>query len=378
MKYQKILEGRTTLVVPSGPQPADGKSRIFFNPVAALNRDVSVAIAGAAGVESFCDSMCGVGARGVRIANEVASVREVTLVDLNGRALRLARRSAALNGVLRKCEFLNGDANSTLFGEFQGERRTDMVDLDPFGTPIRQLQGAISATVDGGMFSMTATDTAVLCGVHQRVCKRRYGSAPLNNSFHHETAIRILVNAARRIASSLDLGISPVAAHSTRHYIRVYAQIRVGASKADEDLQREGFLLYCTSCGHTESSLIPAYICHNCGKKNRVAGPLWTGNLCDRGVVALARKRAVTQGLADAAKLLQSLEPVDSFPPWSFAIEEACSTLKVKSVAEKLVVENLSKNGFKAARQPFETTGLKTDASHSEFLDAVRAAARGA
>lgn len=360
--------------MPSSSRAVGGKRRVFFNPAASVNRDVSVAMAEAVGAETFCDSMAGVGARGVRIANEVEGVERVTLVDLGREALRLAKRSAALNGVLSKCDFRCAETNATLFSEFQGKRREDVVDLDPFGSPIRHLQAVMSATADRGTVSVTATDTAVLCGVHQQVCRRRYGATPLNNSFHHETAIRILVNAIRRIASSLELGIAPVGAHSTRHYLRVFARIEVGASRADSNLRNEGYVLSCASCRHMEASSIPVLHCRKCAKKNKVAGPLWMGDLSDPGVLERASRKAEKEGMKEAAMLLESLLPVNSFPPWSYSIAEACSFLKKATVPERLVVEALSRQGFCSARQPFEETGLKSDAPYSEFLDAVRRA----
>jgi tRNA (guanine26-N2/guanine27-N2)-dimethyltransferase len=376
LKCNRILEGGTVLCVPDSGVAGGGGSQVFFNPVASLNRDVSVAIAAAVGGRTFCDSMSGVGARGIRIANEVEDVQRVTMVDLNRKSLGLARRAADLNGVLGKCSFICGDTNEVLFREFQGKERQGFVDIDPFGTPIRHLNAAISATADRGVLSVTATDTAVLCGVHQRVCRRRYGARSLNNSFHHETAIRILVNSIRRLASSLELGISPVAAHSTRHYVRVYARIEVGVSRADSNLQDEGYVHSCAKCGEMRSAPDPSPTCQVCGGKNRMAGPLWIGNLVDSRVLSAATDWAKKRRMKDAAKLLGSLKSVNSFPPWSFGIEEACSALGLATVPERLVKDDLSRKGFKAMRQPFEVTGLKTTAPYTEFVDSVKQAGR--
>jgi tRNA (guanine26-N2/guanine27-N2)-dimethyltransferase len=377
LRYKKALEGGTVLCVPAAGVPRSDEDHVFFNPVASLNRDVSVAVTAAVGGRTFCDSMAGVGARGIRIAHEVDDVERVTMVDLNRESLSLARRAAALNGVLGKCHFMCGDANEVLFREFQGKERQGFVDLDPFGTPIRHLQAAITATAGGGVLSVTATDTAVLCGVHQRVCRRRYSARPMNNSFNHETAVRILVNSIRRLASSLELGISPVMAHATRHYVRAYVRIELGVSKADSGLQNEGYVHSCVECGDVTSAPEPVPKCLVCGGKNRMAGPLWVGNLVEPGALAKANESARDKGLTDAAKLLGSFESVNAFPPWSFSIEDACSALGIATVPERLVREGLSAKGFKVMRQPFEVTGLKTSAPRSEFLDSVRQADRG-
>jgi len=256
VKTEEYHEGKTRLIVPSASLEQDPPptAPVFFNPAASINRDVSVSIVAATEGRSFCDSMAGVGARGVRVAREVGRIESLALVDFNSDALKLAKRSASLNRIARKCEFSASETSAYLHSRYGREKRFDYVDVDPFGTPIRQLQAAISATADGGVLSMTATDTAVLCGVYPKVSRRRYGSASLNNSFNHETGIRILLGAIAREGASLDVGIEPVAAHSTRHYLRVFARVLAGAERADRALGNIGFVIWCPFCGHAQAS----------------------------------------------------------------------------------------------------------------------------
>jgi tRNA (guanine26-N2/guanine27-N2)-dimethyltransferase len=373
MKYEKIVEGATELLVPvkSLLDDAPPTSPVFFNPAASINRDVSVAITEAIDGASFCDSMAGVGARGVRIARETTKISSVTMVDLKSEALRVARRTASLNRVLSKCEFVVGETSSVLHSREGADEKFDFVDVDPFGTPIGQVEGAISATAPGGILSVTATDTAALCGVYPRVTRRRYGASPLNNHFHHETGIRILVGAICRKAASADIGVSPVAAHSTRHYMRVYVRILPGASKADRSLAEEGYIAWCTGCGSTSSSGSLPGSCEKCGAQPKVAGPLWLAALTEKKPVARAETVARESGYAEARKILRALRESDGFPPWSFSIEGICSSLGIATVSERRVRSYLSKLGFESARQPFETTGLKSDAPYEEVKEAV-------
>ncbi len=377
MRTAEYLEGTTRLVVPAvslkeNPPPT---SPAFFNPAASLNRDVSVALVAATAGTTFCDSMAGVGARGVRVANEAANVERVTLVDFNKEALNLARRSASLNGVRRKCEFSNSATSAFLYSRYGRDRRFDFVDVDPFGTPVGQLQAALCATADGGTLSVTATDTAVLCGVYPRVSKRRYGGTSLNNSFNHETGIRVLLGALAREGASLDVGVEPVAAHATRHYLRVFSRVAAGAQRADRALERVGFVVWCPACGHTESSAVQEVACEKCGRRTKGAGPLWIAGLADGEVVRNSAEKAKEMKLPAAAGIFNSLSGVDSFPPWSFNIDKVCSGLKLPTVSEGVVYERLAGMGFRAMRTPFEKTGVKTDAAYDEFVSAVKAAA---
>jgi tRNA (guanine26-N2/guanine27-N2)-dimethyltransferase len=377
LRYFQTIEGTTKLIVPlaSVKDSIPPTFPVFFNPAAVTNRDVSVALAESEGGSTFCDSMAGVGARGLRIAHEVESVKAVTLVDINAVALGVARRSAVLNRVSEKCEFRNGDASSVLHSFYGSQEKFEFVDVDPFGTPVRQLPAAISATADGGILCVTATDTAALCGVYPKASLRRYGAAPLNNSFHHETGIRILVNAIRRLAGQVDIGISPVAAHSTRHYIRAFVRLFTGASKADASQKSEGYVAWCPSCGTVGSLDFIIEKCQGCGKKARVAGPLWLGRLVEDDLVERSAKTAARRGFMAASRILDSLAPIARFPPWSFSIEEICSSLHIATVPEDKVRHLLSEAGYESCRQPFEKTGLKTDAPYGAVEEAVRGSA---
>jgi tRNA (guanine26-N2/guanine27-N2)-dimethyltransferase len=369
-------EGRTKLLVPRGSlAPVPPTVPAFFNPAASTNRSVSVAVTEATSGATFCDALAGVGARGVRVATEVGRSMEVFMADVNGDAVRLAARNARLNRVGGRCEALHAEANSYLYSRYGRDERFEYVDVDPFGTPVPFVQGALRATRDGGIASFTATDTAVLCGVHPRVAERRYGAAPLNNRFHHETGLRVLLNAIRREAASLDMGVRPLAAHSTRHYMRVYVRVGVGPAKAEEARAHEGYVVWCPGCGEVRSEGTPERRCETCGGKAKAAGPLWAGGVTDGGDLEGALAAAERLGLAEAAKVLHSLVGVDGFPPWSFSVEEVCSELRIPSVSDAAVAERLRSRGWRAMRQPFEKTGLKTDAARGEVVEAVREAA---
>ncbi len=375
MKYTQIREGATELLVPtvSLNTPDPPTTPIFFNPAASINRDVSVAITQTSRGRTFCDSLAGIGSRGVRIANEVGREMAVTMVDFSV-SLRLARRNARLNSVDGRCGFEAREANEFLYSRFRRDDKYGYVDVDPFGTPAPYLQSAFHAVEDGGIVSVTATDSAVLCGVYPEVARRRYWSLPRNNEYAHETGLRILINACMRLAGSIDIGVQPVAAHSTRHYMRVYIRAMVGASKADRSVEREGYLAVCSHCHNAGASPEPSTECQFCGSKARVAGPLWLGGLVDDGLAASAAKYCEKKGFREAGRILASLVGSDSMPPYSFSLERICSALKVASVPERRVVEILEGSGFRCHSQPFEVTGLKTDARYDDVAEAVRLA----
>jgi len=116
-----VREGETELIVPDSSlrEKVPPRDPAFFNPLGALKRDVLVAVvAGYAanlGLKIvYGDPLAGVGAGSIRICNEINSVRRVYINDLNPDAIELAKASAKLNGVYRKCSFSRYEANDFL------------------------------------------------------------------------------------------------------------------------------------------------------------------------------------------------------------------------------------------------------------------------
>ena len=346
---------------------------VFFNPAAHLNRDVSVLLTESTRGTTFCDSLCGIGSRGVRIAKEVHRPMKVTFVDFNEDALLIARKNVAANRVLGSCSLVHAEATTFLCSRFRRVQKYDYVDIDPFGTPASFLQAAFVAASDGATVSITATDTAVLCGVYPEVSVRRYSAVPLKSEFKHEVGVRILVNASRRAAAINDLGVEPVLAHSTKHYIRVYLRVVLGARAADRSAQNEGYVIKCRKCRHVQSSRKQMDRCPKCRSTVVPAGPLWIGPLVDPKILTKSISASDERGFRDAGKLLRSLVGVNDFPPYSYALDRMTAELRVPGVSDSLVAQQLMNNGHKSMRQPFEKTGLKTDADYSEVVAAVRA-----
>ena len=370
------VEGRTRLFV-----PADSLTRkvpatypVFFNPAASLNRDISVALAAVTGPKTYLDALAGTGARGVRISNEAAPEALVTLVDFNEASLSVAAKNVKKNGLVQRCSLVHSETNRYLYSRFDRDEKFDAVDVDPFGTPAPYLQAALVASKDGGLLSFTATDAAVLCGVYPSVALRRYGSGTPRSEFVHESAIRILAGFAARMGGINDIGVDPVAAHSSLHYLRVYLRVTRGATAADRSQKSIGYVTQCNGCYSRSSGSIPLSRCPKCETRVRSAGPLWVGKLCDEKAVAQATRFCAEQDWSEAGETLSSLIGIDGFPPFSYSLERAASRLGSSSVPMEKVMARLDSAGFRCMKQPFEELSLKTDAGCEELQEAVREA----
>ena len=64
--------------------------------------------------------------------------------------------------------------------------RFDVIDLDPYGSPAKLLDGAVQSVSDGGMLAVTCADMAVLRGNHSEACYATYGCMSLKGKFCHE------------------------------------------------------------------------------------------------------------------------------------------------------------------------------------------------
>ena len=309
-EFSPMCEGRTTLFVPkdSVRSKVPPRTPAFFNPAARLSRDLSILIyTSFIRLNSFqfknvpitlADAFSGVGARSIRVAKESPLVDKVILNDLNPVALQAAKKSAEINYVGDKCSYSQKDVHAFLNERGSNKKQRYVIaDLDPFGSPSPYIDSLLRAVVDGGLISVTATDTAVLYGKYPKVCFRKYFSRPINCTYSNETAIRILISFIGLLAGRMDLSIEPVFAHSHRHYSRVYVRVHVSSNEANKLVDNLGYITHCFNCGDRKEYPLTfqlPLLCSICGsnsrnkneKKLNVAGPLWIKPIFSRRLIS--------------------------------------------------------------------------------------------
>lgn len=435
--FTPMCEGSTTLLVPkeSLRTKVPPRTPAFFNPAARLSRDISILIYTSFIRLNSCqfkkvpitlaDAFSGVGARSIRVAKETPSVDKVILNDLNPVAIKAAKKSAKINYVGDKCSYSQKDVHVFLNERNSNKKeRYVIVDLDPFGSPSPYVDSLLRAVTDGGLVSVTATDTAVLYGKYPRVCFRKYYSKPINCIYSNETAVRILISFLGLVAGRMDLSIEPVFAHSHRHYSRVYVRVHVTSNGANKLVDNLGYITHCFNCGdrreHPLTYQLPLS-CSVCGSNDRdknkkelnIAGPLWikpifskrlmSDVLCvdgndygarsdDLGQIDLVQpckdhnsvstlgghnfigyysdnsiKLSSQKYFRHIFQLLHiaSLELDDL--PYYYTIDEVGSALKTSPPPMNAVLERIIQGGFRGSRTSFRPTGFKTNASMEEI-----------
>ncbi|PXF53692.1 MAG: tRNA (guanine(10)-N(2))-dimethyltransferase [Candidatus Methanophagaceae archaeon] len=376
MSYKLIerVEGSTRILVPKR-----AKKALFYNPRMELCRDIDIAALAAFATHSnynsnsmvYVDALAGTGVRGVRVANEVGL--QVVLNDLSREAYEVINRNVKLNGIEGSTRIYNEDANVLLH---RNRHRYDIVDIDPFGSPVPYLD-SLSQSVKK-LIMVTATDTAPLCGAHTGGL-RKYAAKPLNTEYHKEMATRILLGRVTRDMCRYDRAIQPLLCFSSSHFVRLIARVERGAKRADECMRRLGFILHCFSCGNRYAihcSELPdmSTRCEVCGAKFSIAGPLYLGPIKDNSfckrvyeelrVRRLGKKREAQRIVATCMNELDI--------PFFYDYHGICKALKISPPSIHSLIERLNDSGFRASRTHFSDTGVKTEAKMKEVKEILK------
>lgn len=375
MPAAALQEGATRLLAPANnlgrPLRAPGtkeKGTPFYNPGMALNRDLSVLLveahARAAGREiDVCDALAGTGARAVRLAREVDAPVVVHANDGDEGAVAAIRATAEANAVpAGRLQVRCGDAHALL-----ASRRFDVVDLDPFGSPMPFLDAAMRSVRHGGLVCATATDTGALAGAFPKACRRRYDAHHgLNDApWRSEVGLRILGGAMVRSAARFDRAAVPVLSVSHGHWMRVVA--RVEDSKRGGDAALGGL-----GAAWLDGDGLAVTGPRAPGDAGATwAGPLWTGPLHDTALVDAMDAAMAGKGLArgDEVRALLGLLRGECEAPPFWVVADLFQARWGRPPRRDALIERLRAAGFRAARTHLDPQGVRTDAG----VDALRA-----
>ena len=368
--FEEIIEGQTKLMVPkkSITDTVPPKEPAFFNPKASLSRDFSIIAYGAflknfEGPKIFLEGLSGIGARGLRVANELKA-DNIIINDLNPSALELARFSGKLNN-LQNVEF-SEDEICRFFSQYSKKgSRASIVDIDPFGSPAQFFDCGLRATMHGGILSCTATDLQVLNGLFQNACKRKYGGVPIRTEYGNEIAIRLILGCLRMVAGRLGLEIIPLYVESNYHYYRIYVKVH---NRPDQE-ENLGYVTHCKNCGHRKMVFEKINSCELCESQNNIAGTLWIGKIFDKKFVENMMLKTSELNVNKACeKALRKCLAESEMPGIYFTLDEIAS--KMKSSPPKLddAINKLQNNGYLASPTSFSPTGFRTNANIKEII----------
>ncbi|MEM3832854.1 MAG: tRNA (guanine(10)-N(2))-dimethyltransferase [Thermoprotei archaeon] len=374
-EYSIVNEGKISIVV---------FPRVFYNKFMELSRDISVGVIKAyynlVGKKlRICEPLAATGIRGLRYLIETDGVDKLCLNDISKEAYANIKENVKRLHVEDKVEVFNTDANILLSNYGVKGKRFDVIDLDPFGSPIRFVHAAIKAIKNGGLLGVSHTDVAPLCGVHGKSCLRRYQSIPLKNEFCHETAVRIILGYLIRISAIYGFGIEPLLSHATRHYIRIFIRLHMKPSALDESLSNLGYISYCRNClwRIPKKSIVSSLLsnCPHCGSQLEYAGILWLGPLGNadfiKNVAEIINKSNYKLS-SHEEKLVNTLANEACMPPTYYQLDSMAKKHKISSISVETVMRRLIESGFRVSRTHFHPKGIKTDAPFLKLLEIIK------
>ena len=370
----EIIEGKTKLLVPKEAmvEKVPPREPAFFNPRARLNRDFSIIAYSAflknfKGPKIFLDSLAGIGARSIRVANEIENIEKVVANDVNPNALEIANKNAQLNHVT-KCEFSENEACRFLSLHSHREGRGAIVDIDPFGSPSRYLDCGIRATFHGGLLSVTATDLTVLHGIFPDACKRKYYGLPLRTEYGNEVALRLILGCMNLVAGRMDVMITPLFVQHSMHYYKVYTKLLVKTNTKDQ----MGYILHCDNCGNRKALSETTTTCDLCSSKVRLAGPLWIGILYDKEFVTnMVLEEENFQVDKSCKKTLDKCQQEIDMPQVYFTLDEIAHRKHSAPPSLSKTIEKLHSSGYKASITSMHPSAFKTDAKINEIMSII-------
>ncbi|MEM0075720.1 MAG: tRNA (guanine(10)-N(2))-dimethyltransferase [Conexivisphaerales archaeon] len=364
--FGEYREGNTILVVPDESLTTSSPPSVpaFFNPKGRMVRDIAVIAYSSysgKGRTTLLDPLAGVGAKAIRTLVEGDGVSNAIINDLNPTALEAAKATARLNGIADRLEVNNDEANSFLALRSKRELRADIIDIDPFGSPTSYVESAIRALKDGGLLSLTATDTAALSGVYKDVAFRRYFAKSIRADCSKEVALRLLTGMVIRRAMSLDMAAIPVFTHTYMHYMRSYLILARSATKANSQVHNFGYISYCSSCLNRQIGETIDRKCNVCGKNMEITGPVWLGQLFDKefitSMVSFAEK-----SFSKYIRMFDLARNEAQIQPLYYRLPDIADRLGRTSPKPDDVIRRLRDLGFQAARSSIEPQGVKTNA----------------
>jgi len=359
------------------------KAEVFYNPHMRSNRDIAVAVASTLG-EGFsgADVMAASGVRALRLAAEAGGGRLIAN-DRNPLAVYAIRKGVRANELSDRVRVWMMDANEASL-KIRDFGRVDYLDVDPFGSPASYVWAAVQAVKRGGVLAVTATDTPVLYGVYPAKLHRAYLAWGEKTEFHKEMGLRLLAAFVLRVAAMYDLVATPILAHATRHYARVYFSIDRGALRALNAFEENvGWILYCQRCGWREvkrRSYPPeGEVCGFCSHEASLIGPAWLGEMQNQDLLSRVIRWSEEKPhwiSEEARSILRALASEVGLPPLYYDLDAIASRMKLPSASPRAVVEELESRGFRASMSHCEKKAVKTNARLEDVMAVIKDLAR--
>ncbi|MDI9645759.1 MAG: tRNA (guanine(10)-N(2))-dimethyltransferase [Archaeoglobales archaeon] len=338
----------------------EGKAKIetdgvFYNPRMKFCRNLDMKIYAVIDSKEYLDALAASGVRGIRAKIEASKMSSFN--DANPKAVEVIKKNLKLNEI--DAEVYNEDASLLM-----RRKKFEHIDLDPFGSPAQFMDSACYSAKR--FLSITATDTAALCGSSKSSELRKYGVYAIKTDAYWEIGLRVLIGFVCREATKYEKVALPIASWAKEHYYRVHFRIKRSTSQSAKIYEKIGFIFYCPRC--CSKLALPlgdvAERC-SCGEKFSAIGPLWIGELKDVEVIKKAVKIAEPSEIQEKKFLESILNELDL--PTAYSISHIAKRLRISPPSTEKLIEKLEELGYKASRTHYCGFCFKTNAEIEEI-----------
>jgi len=340
---------------------------VFYNPVMKINRDISLLVIKSYFTTTnkkqikFCDPMSASGIRELRFVKSIPEIFEkITMGDISTSAIENIKKNFKDNNLpLDKIELNRDDAINTISKQFY-----DFIEIDPFGSPVAYIDVAIQRMKHNGILSVTATDTAALCGTYPKKTLRRYGMKVKKTLWYEEVGLRNLIAHCQVQAGKYDKILIPEISFSYEHFYKVFFRVEDSRSKATKAITDLKYLKWDKKTQETT-------VC-NFGNIETF-GKTYIGELNNKNLLkVMIENLNLIEETKKIEKLLNNLSEevnvLGHFNIHKIEKEYGFST----NMKFDVLIEKLKEKGFEASRPHCSRLCVKTNAKVDDIIELLK------
>lgn len=337
---------------------------VFYNPAMKLNRDTTLLV-----LKTYfkdrtikaCDPMCATGIREMRLLKTIPEVFDKFVCgDISRTAIDQLVENFKLNDISTcKLELKAQNAINTL-----AEQYYDYIEVDPFGSPVPFLDIACQRIKSKGLLSVTATDTAALCGTYPKTSLRKYGIKMSKTLWYEELGLRNLIAYCQRIAAQYEKNITPILSYTDNHYYKIFFKVENQRTKALQDIKNQKYIEWDKKTQRIDIKDLET--------KDSI-GKTFIGNYCDKEFISsLLSQISLISDKKQCEKLLTKLlaEPqtVGHYDPYKFCKE--LDFQHTKSYED--IFAKVKELGYEIARAHNSDFGIKTNCPVEKVIEILK------
>ncbi len=340
------------------------KLEVFYNPIMKLNRDISLLVIASYFEKKikFCDPMAASGIRELRFLKSPISnlFSQITLGDISKTAIKNIKKNFKLNKIsLKNIKLLNENAINTISSSY-----FNFIEIDPFGSPVPFLDIASQRIKHNGILSVTATDTAALCGTYPKTSLRKYGVKTQKTLWYEELGLRNLIAYVQRQTAKYEKKATPILSYSNNHYYKIFFKIEDGRTNSLEEIKK---LKYLKIDKKTQDIKIVDF------ETKDSFGKTYVGPLCDKKFIKEIQKNInLIKESKEVSKLLDFLINEINIVG-HYNIHKLQKAFKFSSnIKFKELIFKLKKKNFRASKPHNNRLGIKTNAKGKDIVKIMK------